>query len=492
MKEIGILRAMGANQTNLKIQFIVESSLICLTSLILIVAIYLSLAPSLQAFTNGHLLPLFEDPTLINYLFLIIFIVGVTLAAAVPTVILFSPNFGTTLQNAYSNKIGSVGLRQVLVVVQFSVSTVLMISVLVVSDQLDYMNNKDKGINMDNTLIVQAPIIKDTTWDVRRKTVELFKEKCAELPFVIQVTSSTTVPSEEYRNETYLSLQGSNNKSMVHQNGVDDHFFDLYDVKFIAGHNFIPDARWKNKNSIILNESAARALGIVDFDKTINAKIWDHESNEAYDLVGIVKDYHQTSLKYEIKPIAFKFNSFRGHFSLKIKTKGLNDIKLEEKLSTIKQIWKQTYHDASFNYFFLDEKFAAQNSEDQYFAKLFNYFTVLSIIISCLGLFGLSLLISTKRHREVGVRKVFGATPFDILAIILKGYLGPLTIAIAIGSPLAYLLMNMWLRNYAYRIEIGFELLSIAWLGLTLIFLFTVSYHTIKSSIVNPVTILKD
>ncbi|MBA4053452.1 MAG: hypothetical protein C0490_01950 [Marivirga sp.] len=492
MKEIGILRVMGATSVNLKIQFVVESSLICLTSLIMIVVIYLVFEPSLQSFTNGHLLPLIGDPTLINYIFLVIFIIGVTLAAAIPIVILFSPNFGTTLRNAYTNKVGSVGLRQVLVIVQFSISTVLMISVFVISNQLEYMNSKDKGINMENVLIVQAPIVRDTTWNVKRKTVELFKQKCAELPFVIRVTSSTTVPSEEYRQETYLSLQDNDHKSMVHQNGVDDHFFDLYDVKFIAGRNFIPDAAWKNKNSIILNESAARALGIVDFDKMINNKIIDHESNEVYDLVGIVKDYHQTSLKYEMRPIAFKFNVFRGHFSLKINRVGLNDMELEKKLSTIKHIWDQTYHDVSFDAFFLDEKFAAQDREDQNFGKLFNYFTVLSIIISCLGLFGLSLLISTKRQREIGVRKVFGATSLDILATFLKGYFGPLTVAVVIGTPLAYLLMNMWLRNYAYRIEIGLGLVCLAWLGLTLIFLFTVSYHTIKSSIANPVKILRD
>jgi len=298
------------------------------------------------------------------------------------------------------------------------------------------------------------------------------------------------VPSEEYRQETYLSLQDENNKSMVHQNGVDEHFFDLYNVKFIAGHNFVPDARWKNRSSIILNESAAKALGIADFDKMINAKITDHESDEVYDLIGIVKDYHQTSLKYEMRPIAFKFNVFRGHFSLRMN--GSNTIELEEKLSAIKQLWEEIYHDASFDYFFLDEKFAAQDREDHYFGKLFNYFTVLSIVISCLGLFGLSLLISTKRQREIGVRKVFGATSLDILSIFLRGYLAPLSVAVVVGSPIAYLLMNMWLQNYAYRIEIGLGLVSLAWLGLTLIFLFTVSYHTIKSSVENPVNILRN
>src|SRR5688572_23102927 len=376
MKEIGVLRVMGATHVNLKQQFVVESSIICLTSLILIVIIYLNLEPFLQSFTNGHLLPLIEDPTMINFIFLSIFLGGVILASTIPTVILFSPNFGTTLQNAYNSKIGSIGLRQLLVVVQFSISTVLMISVFVISKQLDYMHSKEKGINMEDVLIVQAPIIRDTSWNVKRKTVEVFKEKCARQPFVLQVASSTTVPSEEYRQETYLSLQGNSAKSMVHQNGVDENFFDLYGVEFISGQNFIPEANWKNKNSIILNESAAKALGIVDFDKMINAKIVDHESNEVYDLVGIVNDYHQTSLKYKMRPVAFKFNVLRGHFSFKMKDEGLKNSDLEEKLNAIRQIWEQSYPDASFEYSFLEEKFAAQDREDHYFGKLFNYFTI--------------------------------------------------------------------------------------------------------------------
>jgi putative ABC transport system permease protein len=317
VKEISILRVMGATRVNLKMQFIAESSLICVTSLVLIIIIYLIIEPNLQSFTNCHLLPLLEDPTLINSVFLSVFSIGAILAATIPAVILFSPNVGTTVQHAYV-KIGGIGLRQMLVIIQFSVSTILLISVFVISDQLEYINNEEKGIDMEDVLIVQAPIAKDTAWNVKRERIALFKEKCAELPFVKQVSSSTTVPSEEYRQETFLSLQGSSTKSMVHQNGVDDHFFDLYAVKFVAGQNFIHDANWKNRSSIILNESAARALGIVDFNKMSNTKIVDHESNEVYELVGIVKDYHQTSLKYQMRPIAFKFNIARGHFSLRI------------------------------------------------------------------------------------------------------------------------------------------------------------------------------
>lgn len=491
VKEISILRVMGATRSNLKKQFITESGLICFTALVLIVIIYLIIEPALQAFTNGHVLPLLGDPTSINLIFLSVFGTGIILAAAIPALILFAPNFGTTLQQA-NVSIGGIGLRQMLVIVQFSISTILLISVFVISNQLDYMNSQDKGIDMNNVLIIQAPIARDTLWNVKREKIELFKEQCSELPFVKQVSSSTTVPGEEYRQETYLSLQGSTAKSMVHQNGVDDRFFDLYAVTFVAGQNFIHDANWKNRSSIILNESAARALGIVDFNKMINTKIMDHESDEEYELVGIVKDYHQTSLKYHMQPIAFKFNIARGHFSLRIDGTGLQNSELEGKLSTIRQRWEQAYPDAPFEYYFLDSKFNEQDMEDHYFGKMFNYFTILSIIISCLGLFGLSLLISTKRQREIGVRKVFGATIPSILTIFLKGYLKPLSIAILIGSPVAWWLMNLWLKNFAYKIEIGFGLVSLSWLCLTLIFLLTVSYHTIKSSLTNPVKILKN
>jgi putative ABC transport system permease protein len=491
MKQIGVLRVMGATRSNLKVQFIVESALTCVTSLVLVIALYVGLEPALQSFTNGRMLPLINDPTPINFGFLFIFAIGITLAASIAIVIFFSQNFGATLRGVNANKIGGLGLRRTLVVVQFSISAILMISVFVISNQLDYMRRTDKGLDINDVLIVSEPIVRDADWSVKRKTVESFKDQCAALPFVNAVSSSTTIPSEEYRQETYLSLPDKS-KSMVHQNGVDEHFFGLYNVKFVAGHDFIPDARAKNRSSIILNESTARALGIVDFDKMIDSKITDHESNEVYDLIGIVKDYHQTSLKYEMRPIAFKYNVFRGHFSLRINKSGLNERELQEKLEAIKQIWSANYRDAAFDYFFLDAKFSAQDREDHYFGKLFGYFTVLSIVISCLGLFGLSLLISAKRQKEIGVRKVFGASSFHILKLVVAGYVGSLALAMVIGTPVAYQLMSWWLSNFAYRIEIGWGLVSAALLTLTFVFLVTIAYHTIKSSMTDPVKVLRD
>jgi putative ABC transport system permease protein len=493
IKEVAVLRIMGASQTDLKLQFVIESFITCFVAMVLVIMMFLGLEPYLQLMTNEHLLPLIGDPTSINLILVGAFTAGALVAATVPAIILLSQNFGAGLRNIYSMKIGSVGLRKALVIFQFSVSTVLMISIFVISGQLKFLRVKDKGIDLKNVMVIKSPMAKDTTWNAKRKMLQLFKERCAEIPMVVGVTSSTTVPGEEYRHETFLSFEGNNGKTLVHQNGVDEHFFALYRAELVAGHDFIPDARARNRASIILNETAAKALGISDYEKAINSKIIDHEEPDvSLELIGIVKDYHQTSVKYELRPMAFKYNLQRGHCSLKIRASESNDTEFSEALGTINKIWRESYPDASFDYFFLDESFAAQDSDDRYFGTFFKYFTVLSVVISCLGLFGLSLLISTKRQREIGVRKVFGATTLDILAIFLKGYLGTLTISIIVGSPLAYLLMKMWLTNYAYRIEIGFGLVSMAIFSLTLIFVFTVCFHTIGSSLANPARILRD
>jgi putative ABC transport system permease protein len=493
IKQIGIFRIMGATVRNLRIQFLVESSLVCLISLALVIGIYSALEQPLQTFTGGHLLPLIGDPTATNVLFVGIFMVGIAVAVGVQATVHFSQDFGRSLQGVNSTKIGGIGLRKALVVVQFSISTVLIISIFVIGDQLEYLETKDKGMNMNDVLVVKAPMVRDTTWNVKRKTLELFKQRCVELPFVTDATSSTTIPSEEYRHETYISLQGSTDKALVHQNGVDDHFFSMYEVEFIAGRDFTPGARSTNRSSIILNESAASALGISDYDNIIDASVVDHEDPEAvYNIVGVVRDYHKTSMKYEVKAMAFKYNEFRGHSSLKINSASLNEIGLAEGINTIKEIWKESYPDAAFDHFFLGDKFAAEEAQDRYFGRLFRYFTVLSVIISCLGLFGLSLLISTKRQKEIGIRKTFGASSAAILAIFLRGYMGPLLVSLLVGFPIAYLMMSGWLENYAYRIEIGVGLVASAVGTLAALFIFTVSFCTIKSSMANPVKVLRE
>ncbi len=493
IKQIGVFRIMGATRSNLNVQFLVESCLVGLISLFLVLGLYIGFEQALRTFTNGHLLPLLDDPTVINPAFLGIFAIGIAVSMVAQAVVHFSQDFGKSLQNAYSSKVGNMGLRKVLVVVQFSISAILIISIFVIGNQLDYLDTHDKGMNMDNVLVIKAPMTRDTTWIARRKVLEAFKQRCRELPFVSRVTSSTTIPGEEYRNEAYLTRQGSTSKTLVHQNGVDDQFFSFYEIEFVAGRDFIPDARAKNRRSIILNETAAKSMGISDYTELIDAKVVDHEEpDDPYYIIGIIKDYHKTSMKYEVRPMAYKFNELRGHSSLKINAASLNGFGLAESAAAVKKIWQESYPDAAFDHFFLRDKFAAQDSQDRHFGSLFKCFTVLSVIISCLGLFGLSLLISTQRQKEVAIRKTFGASSAAILTIFLKGYLAPLAVSFVLGAPVAYLMMERWLQNYAYRIEIEFGIVALALATLSAVFFFTVSYSTIKSSVANPMRVLKE
>lgn len=218
----------------------------------------------------------------------------------------------------------------------------------------------------------------------------------------------------------------------------------------------------------------------------------DLTTHEAYTLVGIVKDFHQTSVKYKVQPMAFKYNILIGHCSLKISTSGLGTTEFSKGIETIKQIWQETYPTVPLNYFFLEDKFAIQEQGDRNFENVFKYFTILSILLSSLGLFTLSILLSVKRQREIGVRKVFGASSLSILKLFLKEYIPSLTIAFFIGAPIAYYLMNQWLTAYAYKIEIGAGIIIISAFILVVIFLGTVAYHTIKSSLTNPSRILKE
>jgi putative ABC transport system permease protein len=491
MKETGILRVMGANKLNLIWQFVIESTLTCFFSLVAIIITYLSLERFLMSRLSNHLLPLFGDHTYINFIFAMIFVGGIITAAALSTAILFSQDFGKVLQNVNRTRIGGINIRRALVVLQFSISSILVICIFVIQNQLEFLERADKGINMQDILVVKAPIVnEDTTWNLTRTKLKLFKAKCLELPFVSEVSSSTTVPSDQYRNETYLSLQNEKDKFLVHQSGVDTGFFRLYNAEFIAGHDFVPHASFKNSRSIILNESAARGLGIYPFEQAVDTHIIDHESNKVYGVIGIIKDFHQTPLKYKLEPMAFKFNVARGHISMKIVQAGTIANNIDFKIKEINKAWKQVYGDTFFDYFFPGEKYEAQNLEDRYFGAIFGCFPFTNnFLFRSIWHVALDFYERTKGDRHP---KVFGASTSEITFIFLREYLGPLTISIAIGTPIGLYLMTIWLSSYAERIAIGPGLISMAVVSLIIVFLFTISFHTVKAAMTNPVSILRE
>jgi putative ABC transport system permease protein len=489
LQEIGVLSIMGASRFNFIMQFSIETCLLNVIAIMLIGIGYALLEPSMQAFTHYHLLPLFGDGGMINFFFVIIFLVGSIAAIGLQKVILNTEKALQSLSNGEEWKT-RVGLRRILVIVQFCISATLIISIFVIASQLDYMKNQDKKFDASNILILKAP--KDT-WDGKVEKLRSFKHESNKFPFILSTAISTTVPGEEYRHEIFLSLPGKEEKTLVHANGIDAHFLELYDVPILAGNNFSSHNISINSNGIILSKAAAELMGMANFNDAINSKIIDHESRRPLELIGIVDNYHKTSLKYEIKPMAFRFNAYRGHLSLKLSSSHLPEHSdMTNNIALISELWSTVYPDQPFDYFFLKDKILSQDEADVYFGKLFGFATVLSIIISCLGLFGLSLFLSRTQRREIAIRKVFGASSLNILKFLTKGYLSQLLIAIIIGAPSAYFLMRAWLRNYTYRVDIQFWLVCLAIFILTSFFLATVSYHTYSASIANPTKTLRE
>ncbi len=488
-KEIGVLRVLGSTRRNLLVQFVFEAAIINGITLLIVISLYWILQKPLIAFTAGHILPLFPDNSNVNILVFGVFILGTMFSTLVPVLVFKSQNFSAALRAGYVGKLGSITLRKVLVIGQFAISAILMISIFVISNQLNYMKEKDKGINLQNTLIIRAP--KDG-WDNKAERLEVFKQRSSELPFVSSITSSTTIPSEEYRGERYFRLPDSEERSLMFVNGVDDNFLSQYEVELIEGNSFTPDAYWKNKRSILINREAVLKLGLNDLDNLLPIKLVDHNGT-TYELIGVTENYHKTSLKNKIRPMAFVFNPNRGHFSIKLHESSFDSPEtLKLQIDQLEKAWNGVYHNEPFDYFFLDEKFSSLDQQDYYFGKLFNFFTLLSVLISCMGLFGLSLLVSAKRKKEIGIRKVFGASINTVVMLLIKSYLSALMIAIIVGTPVAYFVMDLWLSNYSYRVSVDLISILMAIGSLAIIFLATISYHTYRASITNPTKTLRN
>ncbi|UII31037.1 ABC transporter permease [Fulvivirga ulvae] len=490
-KEVAVKKVMGATKQHILRQLFIESVLINGLALACVVVLYVSVEDYLQTLTHGHLLPLLTGSLKINMTFLVIFIVGTLISSILPAVSLMSQNVSKSLRGDAAGVFRNLGIRKILVVIQFAISTVLIIGIVVITQQLDFVKSYDKGIDLSGTLIIKAP--KDG-WEGKQERLNSFKLQCRDLPFVKEVSSSTTVPGESYRQEISLGLTPSkeDHSAVLFANGIDDKYLSLYNVEFVAGENFLEDAPWKNKRGAILNETAVKALGIENIKEAIGTKLFEIGSDKSYELIGVIKDYHKVSLKNDIEPTVFFFNHNRGSFSIKFNTEETATAgSIHETLKPIGEVWEKLYTNQPFDYYFLEERFYEADQQEVNFARLFKVFTVLSIIISCLGLYSLVLFLTNKRMKEVGIRKVFGARSFQIFGFLVRDYAGQLLLSLFIGIPVAYYLMDSWLSGYSFHIKLGVWIVPYGVIPLILMFIATVSYQVAKVVRVNPVNIFR-
>jgi putative ABC transport system permease protein len=377
-------------------------------------------------------------------------------------------------------------LKNYLVVFQFAVSIILIIGTITIYRQVNFMQNHDLGFTPEGLVVLDGPrILQADSYESYMNNIEAFKNDIRSLSMVSDVTSSTSVPGTEITNTRVFGIpvEGRNTEKVIDMYYADNHFFDTYDLSFIAGKSFGETMREDSAN-IIINESALAYFG---FEDKVDA-VGDILRSGSFEVtvIGVVKDFNQQSVKEEPGPIGFFHQSANLFYSVKADMTNASRL-----ISELEKIWISHYPENPFHYFFLDDFYNEQYEAEQRFSKLFLASSLIGIIIACLGLLGLSAYSITRRRKEIGIRKVNGAEIPQVMVLLNKVFVIWVAIAFIIACPVAWFAMNKWLQNFAYRTEMSWWIFALAGLLALIIALLTVSWQSWRAATKNPVESLR-
>jgi len=488
-KEVGVRKVVGAGRFQLVRQFLAESLFLNVIAIIIGILIFRLTLSSFSSLVEKDISALLVSDWRFWVFVILLFLLGTLLAAFYPAFVLssFQPIYSIkTSQGVSGLKGGKNLLRKSLVVLQFVAALVLITGAIGFYRQLHYMQTRDLGVNIKQTLVVQQTANTDSS-DI--PAFNAFVNDMEANPAIQSVTASTSVPGAEVGGSSDYTLKNSLSGKRCRNLGVDKKFIPAYGLTVIAGRNFTNDQPAADTNvlvNILLNETAAKIFGFTNPADVVGQYI--DGSGFHCKVIGVVKDYHQESLQNSFDPIVFYPEEERnfGNFSLKLNTTNLPAL-----MDFVKQKWTAYFPESPYRFFFLDERFNAQYKNDKLFSTVLWLFTAIAISIACLGLFGLSLFTIAKRNKEISIRKVLGATLYQITSLITKDYLKLVLVAGIIALPVAYFLVNNWLKDYAFHIGIGLWFFFLPVILIVLIALITVLYQSLRAAIANPIKNLR-
>ncbi len=488
-REVGVRKVVGAQRGQLVLQFLLESALLNGVALALAAFLTLVLTPVVHDLAGTARLDTLWTSTSFWIAFLAIFCVGTLLAGLYPASILSSFRPATVLKGKAGPLATRLRLRQGLVVLQFTASIVLVAGTITVHSQLNYMRYMNLGIDLEQILTVAGPRVLPEGSE-RADAARAFTQELRRIPAVRQVASSSSLPGRGFDWYTSNVRQETADPSTAVSGAicwVDTSFASLYDLELVAGQDFqrISDARPEGEPfPVITNETGARAVG---FDTPSDAvdRVVLIAGMEAR-IVGVFEDFNWSSAHTMRENAFFGLSNGNSHVSLKVDTQHLS-----QTIAAIERIYTSLYPGNPFRYAFADEQFDEQYRNDERFATLYSVFSGLAILIACLGLFGLASFNTQQRTKEIGLRKVLGASVTGIVARLSTDFLKLVGLSFILAAPAAYVGMSRWLDDFAYRIEIGPGVFVLTGVVVLLIALATVSYQTIKSALVDPVKSLR-
>jgi len=491
-KEVGLRKVMGAGRGQLVRQFIFESVIISLFAFILAAVLTQLSQSSFNQIIGSNLstwrvLSALDTQTVM--LLVGVMVAGILLSGFYPAFVLSSYQPITVLKGKFQRSSSGNVLRKVLVVFQFTASVAMITGTLIVSKQLKFMNDADLGINITNTIVVEPPelTLQDSTFMERS---EAYQHELSLIPGVIASTTSNNIPGARLGRvfDVRLPEQEASSNITLSFLGVDYHFFETYNVALVAGRKFIAsDHKFSldRVNSVILNQISVKLLGFKSAEEAIGKRLsfWGLEKT----IIGVVSDFHQEALKKPKEPMLF-FASYGNWYRTSIK---VESAEIQKSIAAIEATYNKFFPGNSFEYFFLEDRYENQYKDDTRFGKIVNIFAALAIIISCLGLIGLSSYTAVQRTKEIGIRKVLGASLANIVSLLSFDFLKLIMVASILALPIAYYSLDHWLLSYAYRISMGWVLFVIPVIVILFIAGLTMSFQIIRSAMLNPAETLK-
>ncbi|HMG89934.1 MAG TPA: ABC transporter permease [Chryseolinea sp.] len=481
--EVGVRKVMGAQKNQLMYQFMAEAFLVNLFAAIVSVVAVRLLWPYFAEFSGRNISLEYFLHGEFWALVLLLFLIGTILAGFYPAVVLSSFKPVTVLKGKIMRNPQGNYLRQGLVVFQFVASVVLIIGSAVVYQQLKFMRSQDLGIDINKTIVLKGPgAVVDSLF---QRSLEGMKEDALKIPGIKNMTSSSNVPGDEiFWANGVRRFTGTENSSISgYIVGMDHDYVPAFGLEIIEGRNF--DLTTNRRKSVILNRAMVTALEFKDPKSAIGEKV--QQGNDTLEIIGVLEDYHQMSLKEQVTPLVYRYTPHFAQFlAFKVESNDYSRL-----LSSIEEIWNVHFPGNPMDYFFLDQFFNRQYESDKRFGEIFSMFTILAIFVACLGLFGLASFMTIQRTKEIGIRKALGSTSSQVVLLLSKGFVHLVIIANMIAWPLAWFLMDRWLQGFPYRISINPMLFVTAGIGVVVIACLSVGFQTMKAAAVNPAQTLR-
>jgi len=491
-KEVGIRKVAGARRMQLILQSLSESIILNLIALVIAAGLTILMLSIYNNITGKELV--LETSIIIQILPILAFIaLGVIIAGLYPAILLSRYSPSVALQGKIRASAKGLNIRKGLIIMQFTATIILIIGTIIVSKQINYLQSQPIGANLNQTIAFQAEFFSQISDSLVRSKFKTLENELKTFPNVTAVSGAQTFPGDNYDNiKSFVGITYPNgteeSRKIFYGYSTQSDYFDLLDINFLAGKTFVNNSLGNSRN-VVINRKAMREIEINNPEDAINKTVNFYGID--WKISGVIEDYHHFGLKSAILPIMIMHNNSSDNLLVKFNNQVASNAGYTNAISQIEGKWNQVFPQSTFNYTFIDQKFDAQYNEDKKFGSAFQIFTILAILIASMGLFGLTSYTCIQRKKEIGIRKVNGASIGQVIKLLNQDFVKWVGLAFIIAIPISWYAMDKWLEGFAYKTTISWWIFALAGISALILTLLTVSWQSFKAATNNPVDALK-